>query len=81
MGELSPLVGTVQYSYGATACRIHAICMSVSICTGDCCKLCCYSTPYASIVALAVATVGLVGFLCSAVHGVVQLSSSELLGN
>ena len=47
----------------------------------NCCKVCCYSTPFGTISALSVTVVGLVGFLSSSVYGVVMVDASEDLQN
>lgn len=47
----------------------------------DCCKVCCYSTPYGTIFALSVTVVGLVGFLSSSVYSVALLNATPTLQN
>lgn len=54
------------------------------LCVGEdcnCCKVCCYSTPYATIFTLSVTLVGLVGFLSSAVYSVITVSETPLFTN
>lgn len=46
-----------------------------------CCKVCCYSTPYATIFMLSVTLVGLVGFLSSAVYSIITVSETDLFTN
>ena len=48
---------------------------------GSCCKLCCYSTPYGTVIVMTVTLVGLVGFVASALYGVSLLSYTESLKN
>ena len=43
----------------------------------ECCKRCCYSTPYGTLFAVSVAIVGLVGFVAAAIYGVVMMSANQ----
>ena len=47
----------------------------------ECCKNCCYSTPYLTLGAVVCTLVGLTGFTISSVYGVVQLSTVPHLQN
>lgn len=51
--------------------------------TGEehCCKVCCYSTPYATIFTLSVTLVGLVGFLSSSVYAIIMVNETGLFAN
>lgn len=48
-------------------------------CGEDCCKRCCYSTPYGTLFALGVIVVGLIGFIASSIYGIVTISDTEPL--
>ncbi|XP_064405723.1 uncharacterized protein LOC135350810 isoform X2 [Halichondria panicea] len=47
----------------------------------DCCKICCYSTPYGTIFALSITVVGLVGFLSSSIYSIILVSQTTALSN
>lgn len=48
---------------------------------GSCCKLCCYSTPYGTVVVMTITLVGFVGFVASSLYGVSLLSYTDSLKN
>lgn len=48
---------------------------------GSCCKLCCCSTPYGTVIVMTLTLVGLVGFVVSALYGVSLLSYTDSLKN
>lgn len=47
----------------------------------ECCKNCCYSTPFVTLGALVVTVVGLVGFTLSGLYGVAEQNDVEYLKN
>lgn len=59
----------------------HIYLMNVSEERCECCKSCCYSTPYSTIFALSITVVGLVGFLSSAVYSVVLIDDTPSVAN
>lgn len=69
------MVTMLKQLLGCTSCHV---CLPTS--AGDeCCKRCCYSTPYATLFALSMTIVGLVGFSASSINGVVVLSDTASL--
>lgn len=48
--------------------------------TGEhCCRVCCYSTPFVTVVAVAITIVGMVGYAGSSVYGLLAMSMTEPL--
>ncbi|XP_003384522.1 PREDICTED: uncharacterized protein LOC100635853 [Amphimedon queenslandica] len=45
----------------------------------DCCKRCCYSTPFYALFALIMMSIGAIGFVVSAVYGIVTISTTSVL--
>ena len=51
----------------------------ISLGCEDCCKRCCYSTPYVTLFALSIIVVGLIGFITSSVYAIVIISTADVL--
>ena len=47
----------------------------------DCCRRCCYSTPYVTLGAVAFTIVGLLGFVLAGLYGVSELNTIPDLQN
>ena len=54
-------------------------CMLRDAGTEQCCRTCCYSTPFATLFAVGIIVVGMVGYSGSAVYGVVAITMVESL--